>query len=162
MYEPQISLSSIIPSLMLENNFHTNTKQHAKIIVFMHIKLPQITTYFHHNMEYSNFLPKPNSTLPELFKAWYSLSKSRTSVPHQLEMLLCYKNVFYSILKICWYSYTSKKFIHTRLIRFEVFTAVTMKNGVFWVVTPCGSCKNRRFGGTWRLTWYFFAAYVGC
>jgi hypothetical protein len=29
--------------------------------------------------------------------------------------------------------------------------AVTMKNGVFRVVTPCGSCKNRRFGGTWRL-----------
>jgi hypothetical protein len=21
--------------------------------------------------------------------------------------------------------------------------AVTMKNGVFWDVTPCGSCKNR-------------------
>jgi hypothetical protein len=50
-----------------------------------------------------------------------------------------------------------------------------LKNGVFWVVTPCGSCKNRRFGGTWRLLhqgdknrrntsgiWYFFAAYVGC
>jgi hypothetical protein len=36
-------------------------------------------------------------------------------------------------------------------VRFEVFTAVTMKNGVFWVVTPYGSCKNRRFGGTWRL-----------
>jgi hypothetical protein len=34
---------------------------------------------------------------------------------------------------------------------FEVFTAVTMKNGVFWDVTPCGSCKNRRFGETWRL-----------
>jgi hypothetical protein len=33
-------------------------------------------------------------------------------------------------------------------VRVEVFTAVTMKNGVFWVVTPCGSCKNRRFGGT--------------
>jgi hypothetical protein len=33
-------------------------------------------------------------------------------------------------------------------LRFEVFTAVTMKNGVFWDVTPCGSCKNRRFGGT--------------
>jgi hypothetical protein len=26
-------------------------------------------------------------------------------------------------------------------VRFEVFTAVTMENGVFWVVTPCGSCK---------------------
>jgi hypothetical protein len=33
-------------------------------------------------------------------------------------------------------------------VRFEVFTAVTMKNGVFWDVTPCGSCKNLRFGGT--------------
>jgi hypothetical protein len=33
-------------------------------------------------------------------------------------------------------------------VKFEVFTAVTMKNGVFLDVTPCGSCKNRRFGGT--------------
>jgi hypothetical protein len=30
---------------------------------------------------------------------------------------------------------------------FEVFTAVTMRNGVFWGVIPFGSCKNRRFGG---------------
>jgi hypothetical protein len=34
------------------------------------------------------------------------------------------------------------------LSKMEVFTAVTMKNGVFWDVTPCGSCKNRRFGVT--------------
>jgi hypothetical protein len=33
-------------------------------------------------------------------------------------------------------------------VRYEVFTAVTMKNGVFWDVTLCGSCRNRRFGGT--------------
>jgi hypothetical protein len=33
-------------------------------------------------------------------------------------------------------------------VRLEVFTAVTMKNGVFWDVMPCGSHKNRRFGGT--------------
>jgi hypothetical protein len=26
-------------------------------------------------------------------------------------------------------------------IRFEVFTTVAMKNGVFWDVTPCGSCN---------------------
>jgi hypothetical protein len=25
---------------------------------------------------------------------------------------------------------------------------MTMKNGVLWDVTPCGSCNNRRFGGT--------------
>jgi hypothetical protein len=30
----------------------------------------------------------------------------------------------------------------------ELGTKLTMKSGVFWDVTPCGSCKNRRFGGT--------------
>jgi hypothetical protein len=37
-------------------------------------------------------------------------------------------------------------------VRIEVFTAVTMKNAVFWDVTPYGPCKNRRFGGTWSLS----------
>jgi hypothetical protein len=32
-------------------------------------------------------------------------------------------------------------------VRFEVFTAASMENAVFWDVTPFGSCKNRRFGG---------------
>jgi hypothetical protein len=27
-------------------------------------------------------------------------------------------------------------------------TFFNVKNGVFWDVTPCGSCKNRRLGGT--------------
>jgi hypothetical protein len=27
-------------------------------------------------------------------------------------------------------------------VRFEVFMAVTMKNGIFWDFTSCGSCKN--------------------
>jgi hypothetical protein len=35
----------------------------------------------------------------------------------------------------------------TRTGRFEVFTAVAMKYGVFWDITPCSSCKNRCFGG---------------
>jgi hypothetical protein len=35
-------------------------------------------------------------------------------------------------------------------IRFEVFMAVTMKNGVFWDITSCGSCKNQRFLGIKR------------
>jgi hypothetical protein len=30
----------------------------------------------------------------------------------------------------------------------EKKTGFSKKNGVFWDVTPCGSCKNRRFGGT--------------
>jgi hypothetical protein len=33
--------------------------------------------------------------------------------------------------------------------RFEVFTAVNMKNAVFWDVAPCGYCElSQRFGGT--------------
>jgi hypothetical protein len=36
---------------------------------------------------------------------------------------------------------------HYDNVTFEVFTAVTMKNGIFRDVTPCDS-KNRRFGGT--------------
>jgi hypothetical protein len=40
-----------------------------------------------------------------------------------------------------------KKYIEEKFVRFEVFMAVTMKNGVFWDVTPCGSCKNLRLGG---------------
>jgi hypothetical protein len=36
---------------------------------------------------------------------------------------------------------------YTDPVRSEVFTAVTIKNGVFWDVTLRGSCKNRRFGG---------------
>jgi hypothetical protein len=35
--------------------------------------------------------------------------------------------------------------------RFEIFTAMAMKNTVFWDVTTRGSCKNRSFGGTYRL-----------
>jgi hypothetical protein len=38
------------------------------------------------------------------------------------------------------------------LVRFEVFTAVTMKNSVFWEVAPCRSCVNRRFNdGTHKI-----------
>jgi hypothetical protein len=36
-------------------------------------------------------------------------------------------------------------------VKFEVFTAVTMKYAVFWGVMLRGSCKNRRFEGTYRL-----------
>jgi hypothetical protein len=48
---------------------------------------------------------------------------------------------FYSV-KIHWWQ------VNTGNVRFEVFTAVTMKNAIFWDVMSCGSCKNRRFGGT--------------
>jgi hypothetical protein len=34
---------------------------------------------------------------------------------------------------------------------FEVFTAVTMKNAIFWDAEPCGSCKSPGFGVTYHL-----------
>jgi hypothetical protein len=40
---------------------------------------------------------------------------------------------------------------NNNIVRFEVFTAVTMKNAVFWDVAPCRSCVNLRFGGIYRL-----------
>jgi hypothetical protein len=43
---------------------------------------------------------------------------------------------------------TSSARTGTKLVRFEVFTAVTMKNCVLWDVTPCGSFKNLRLVGT--------------
>jgi hypothetical protein len=50
----------------------------------------------------------------------------------------------------------------TKIVRFEVFTAVTMKNGVFWDVTPCGSCKTRRepHGVTSQKTPFFITEIV--
>jgi hypothetical protein len=36
------------------------------------------------------------------------------------------------------------------VVGFEVFTAVTMKNAVFWGVAPCRCGRlNRRFGGSY-------------
>jgi hypothetical protein len=63
--------------------------------------------------------------------------------------------------------YTQTEWIHCRILSsmlhtwFHIFnwlvlsflslfwrTEAGLKNGFFWDVTPCGSCKNRRFGGT--------------
>jgi hypothetical protein len=49
------------------------------------------------------------------------------------------------LICVCVYIYI------LRHVRFRVFTAVTMKNVVFWHVTSFGSCKIRRFRGTYRL-----------
>jgi hypothetical protein len=36
-------------------------------------------------------------------------------------------------------------------VRFEVFTAVTVKNVIFWDIMSCGSYKNQHFGGMFHL-----------
>jgi hypothetical protein len=48
--------------------------------------------------------------------------------------------------------YKYNLFINNQIyIRFEIFTAVTMKNAVFWDMSQCRSCVNRRFGGMYSL-----------
>jgi hypothetical protein len=48
-------------------------------------------------------------------------------------------------------SFRMKVSVQQNRVTSEVSTAVTMKDTVFWNVTPCGSCKSRRLGGTYRL-----------
>jgi hypothetical protein len=55
--------------------------------------------------------------------------------------VMCYENRDDSI-------FAGTRKIH---VKFEIFTAVTMKNTVFWYVEPCISCANRRFLETYRL-----------
>jgi hypothetical protein len=47
------------------------------------------------------------------------------------------------------------------MVRFEIFTEVTMKNAVFWDVEPCISCLYWRFGGIYRLSSLQPSAHAG-
>jgi hypothetical protein len=49
-----------------------------------------------------------------------------------------------------WTAQTNRKQqTTTKLIEFDVLTAVVMRTPTFWVITPCSPLKlNRRFGGT--------------
>jgi hypothetical protein len=62
----------------------------------------------------------------------------------------CNSSSDYSPRKSCGvHSLYGKPGDYWRLVGFEVFTAVTTKNAVFWDVAPCRSYEiNRRFGGT--------------
>jgi hypothetical protein len=48
-------------------------------------------------------------------------------------------------------AYECRKYVEDIIHYFANDHVKALKNGVIWDVTPCGSCKNRRFGGTWRL-----------
>jgi hypothetical protein len=60
------------------------------------------------------------------------------------------------ILSRIWFYYESNFNLDAYVnkqnpVRFEVSTVVTMMIIIFWEMTPCGSYKNRRFGGSYRL-----------
>jgi hypothetical protein len=81
------------------------------------------------------------------FKTCFVFYNSYFSMAHFY--LLGMEKIYVSSYQFCGQKLiTVIIFLEDNTDRFEVFTAVTMNNGVFWVVTPCGSCKDRRFGGT--------------
>jgi hypothetical protein len=41
--------------------------------------------------------------------------------------------------------FSTKYFVN---VRFEVFTAVTVKDAAFWDLALCGFCRSQRVGGT--------------
>jgi hypothetical protein len=76
------------------------------------------------------------------------VSAKLTAFSHNTKQCLPLRIIaFVSFVHRCWKIRRFANWIRFH-VRLEVFKAVTMKNGVFWDVTPCGSCKNRRIGGT--------------
>jgi hypothetical protein len=67
---------------------------------------------------------------------------------HRRENLKSYIPVVFSFITTPakFRGVVTEKYIYT--LRTKAETPSETKNGVFWDVTPCGSCKNRRFGGT--------------
>jgi hypothetical protein len=47
---------------------------------------------------------------------------------------------------ICFYIF-SLTVVQLKTVFTKDYNMTVLKNVVFWDVTPCGSCKNRRFGG---------------
>jgi hypothetical protein len=56
-----------------------------------------------------------------------------------------------SIFRLFYVAYFRNIFILTLHFSIPYRSNILLKNGVLWDVTPCVSCKNRSFGGTWRL-----------
>jgi hypothetical protein len=88
---------------------------------------------------------------------WLTTMTQDCQLCQSVKMLfgLCHHSHSWLSILRCWPNYlTWAQTVQQNLsknstvVRFEVFTVVTMKNAVFWDVTPCGSCENRCFGGT--------------
>jgi hypothetical protein len=65
------------------------------------------------------------------------------SETYSLQVIPCCRNHGQAL---CLLTYAPGEMMN--IVRLEVSTTVTMKNGIFWDVTPCGSCKYRRFEET--------------
>jgi hypothetical protein len=81
----------------------------------------------------------------DMLESWHDILKSQKNLLLNMQYVSDVRQIeIHTALKSVYDPAPHEVYI----VRFEVFTVVTMKNGVFWDVTPCSSCKNRRFGGT--------------
>jgi hypothetical protein len=91
-------------------------------------------------MDYTSLYPRTQNSSesplwePQILHSFYYFIIIYSKKIHQV-----HEGIIYS-----WSAYETGNIS----VRFEVFMAVTMKNAIFWDVTPHGSCKSRRFGGT--------------
>jgi hypothetical protein len=90
---------------------------------------------------------------------------------HVVRLLCILKPLRCNTIYVTNHPNPSTLFCDICFIGWQLNSTVTKENGLFWDVTPCGSCKNRRFRETWRLLHQgdrrrqrrnFFTAYVGC
>jgi hypothetical protein len=87
-----------------------------------------------------------------LFWARYIQSTSFHPIPLRSIQNMRFKSIIYLLTAHCIQPTLTWDLVNKLYIcKIEVFTAVTMKNAIFWDVVPCRSCVNRRFGGTYRL-----------
>jgi hypothetical protein len=97
----------------------------------------------------SCMLHVPHIWSPSLLSPEQNLVKSAkqntshcTEQTHFITFISCWGAYVWSFFCSCLSKYNKGHYI-----RFRFFTAMTMKNAVFWDATPCSSCKNRRLGG---------------
>jgi hypothetical protein len=95
----------------------------------------------------------PCGLLARLLRAYIEklalISNSDVLSQEKRDSYLCNFNIFFHHIIIYMLIDLMYKFC---VVGFEVFTAATMKNAVFWGVAPCRCDRlNRHFGGSYRL-----------
>jgi hypothetical protein len=97
-------------------------------------------------------LPRMNSRyswMIQMTKQYYSNPELKSNKVDPCAQMI--RSPTFSIRRTCWSKSINQILIHSRIVRFEIFMALTMKNAVFWDVAPCRSSVNRRFEETDRL-----------
>jgi hypothetical protein len=146
------------------NRFHLKAETESSLRDFASLNINRTVVNIQNCDNYINrHKHTERSTYTDCYRKWFPCRVeyqrrhkdrrcSRHAVNHFMPALKVCNTTNVPYMRYCSECGTSSTqiifMIFLEFVRFEVFTAVTMNNGVFWDVTPCGSCKNRHFGGT--------------